>query len=86
MADLALDDATLDQLAGGIAYNIEYAFAVRWAPRWVKDGEPHHWTEPEGREPTQHFVDCVRCRRLSVHQSATKADACGTSDMQEKST
>lgn len=75
MADLALDDTALDQLADAIAYNTEEAFAVRWAPRWVKDGAPHRWTEPVGGEPTEHFVDCIRCRRMTVHKSAAEADA-----------
>jgi hypothetical protein len=50
MADLPLDDATLDRLAEGIAANLDYAFSIAWSPRWVKDDEPHRWTEG-----SQHF-------------------------------
>lgn len=74
-ADLALDDVLSDELANCIADNIEYAFAERWVPRWVKEGQPRRWTEPLNGEPTEYFVDCVTCRRLTAHPSAAEADA-----------
>lgn len=74
MGDLPLDEIVIERLAEGIANNVEYAFEVRWSPRWVKDDEPHRWTESsEGRD--EHFLECARCRKLWVFQSATEADS-----------
>lgn len=70
MADLPLDDVTLDRMADGIATNLDYAFSVAWAPRWVKEGNPHRWVEGP-----QHFVECLRCQRITAHQSGDEADA-----------
>jgi hypothetical protein len=69
MADLPLDDATLDRLAEGIAANLDYAFSIAWSPRWVKGDEPHRWTEG-----SQHFVECLKCKRITVHPTSVDAD------------
>lgn len=70
IGNLPLDDSTLDRMAEGIATNLDYAFSVAWAPRWVKEGEPHRWVEG-----TQHFVECTRCRRITAHDASIEADA-----------
>jgi hypothetical protein len=71
--DLDLDDATLDGLADAIASNIEYVFSVEWAPNWADGGR--RWTEPPGDLPTTWFVECRRCKRITVHPSSAEADA-----------
>ena len=75
MVDLPLDDSTLDRLADGIATNLDYGFSVEWRPRWVKGDEPQRWAEPPGDRPTDHYVECLRCRRITMHGSAAEADA-----------
>ena len=75
MRDLDLDDATLDGLADGITSNVDYGFSVKWEPKWVHGDEPHRWTEQPGEAPTKWFVECVRCKRITAHDSQAEADA-----------
>lgn len=74
MRDLHLDETTLDALAKAIATNVEYAFDVKWAPRWAKEGDPHRWVERSPSAGESHFVECLRCKRITVHPTAEKAD------------
>ncbi len=71
---LTLDDETLDGLAAGIATNIDYGFDVTWAPRWVKDNDPHRWVEGRGTPAESHFVGCLRCRVITQHPAAEAGD------------
>jgi hypothetical protein len=66
--DHPVDDQLLDVLAQAVATRIDYGFAFRWEPRWIKPGEPHRWTE--GRE---HFVECLACGRTTAHPSDAEA-------------
>lgn len=60
MLELGLGEDVLDDLAERIAGNVDYAFACRWAPRWVNDGEPHRWSEnADGVQ--RFFSECVEC-------------------------
>ena len=63
---LPLDDATLDGLADNVVTNIEYAFDVNWAPRWIKDGSYHRWIDTPPDAAPSHFVECLRCARITV--------------------
>jgi hypothetical protein len=60
----------VEQLASGIAANIDYAFDFHWRPRWVKGDEPHRWSETADSVGEQHFVECLRCKRITVHPTA----------------
>ena len=75
MRDLPLDDSQVDALANAIAANLDYGFSVSWAPRWVEPGDPHRWTEPMTADQRQHFVECLQCRRITVHPSEADANA-----------
>lgn len=57
MGGHGLTDEVLDRLASAIAVNVDYGFDVRWAPNWVKPGQPHAWQDEEGA-----FAECVDCR------------------------
>ncbi len=76
LRDLGLDESSLDGLANSIAVNIEYAFDVKWAPRCVKPGDAHYWSEPSAELPTgeNHFAECLLCEWISSH-NATRRDA-----------
>ena len=58
-ARVELNQTTVDNLVAGIAANIDYAFELRWRPRWVKDGDAHRWTE--GSESRVTAVMRQRC-------------------------
>jgi hypothetical protein len=77
MRGLDVGDAALDGIADGIVANVDYAFSVKWSPRWVPDGEPHRWTEASADGATRWFVECLRCKRLTAHDSEVEADAWG---------
>lgn len=72
---LNLPDPVVAGLAEGLLAEVRYAFDVRWAPKWVRSGDPHKWSEPGDGGTTAHYVDCIRCRRLSVHPGPAEADA-----------
>jgi hypothetical protein len=75
MARLELDESVIESLAVGIASNIDYAFEFRWRPRWVPSGDAHRWTESSESGDEQHFVECLQCKRITVHESAAEGDA-----------
>lgn len=75
MARIELPSETVEQLASAIAANIDYAFDFRWRPRWVKDGEPHHWQRSTESGGEQYFIECLRCKRITVHPTADDATA-----------
>ncbi|HEX2895624.1 MAG TPA: hypothetical protein VHO29_16600 [Marmoricola sp.] len=54
--DLGLSDETIERLMQGVTSGLLYAFAVDWAPDWVKPGDVHHWEEA-GR----YFARCGVC-------------------------
>lgn len=56
MGSLGLTDEVIDRLAEQVAVNIDYAFALRWSPDWVKDGDLHRWTADE-----RFFARCPDC-------------------------
>ena len=64
------DDAWIEVLADMVVARIDYGFDVRWAPTWLKGSQVHRWIE-DG----EHYVDCVRCRRLTSHASDADATA-----------
>ena len=64
-----LTDEQIQELAGSIAANVDYAFAVDWSPDWIKPGEVHSWEEGDG-----HFARCPTCLRDSP-PSATRSKA-----------
>jgi hypothetical protein len=70
MARIELPPATVEQMASGIAANIDYAFDFNWHPRWVKGEEPHRWREIAESGGEKHFVECLRCKRITVHSTA----------------
>ena len=72
-SSLRLTDEDVERLAISIASNVEYGFDVRWAPRWIKGDDPHRWVEgPDTTNPT-YFVECLRHKRITMHESETDA-------------
>jgi hypothetical protein len=69
MQDVVLDVSVLDRMASGVAAHVNYGFEVRWAPKWVKAGDAHRWSE-DGEE----FVKCLGCGRTTSHPTAVEAD------------
>ncbi len=69
MHDVTLDKPTLDRMASGVAAHVDHGFDVRWAPKWVKAGEPHRWTA-DGEE----FIECLVCGRTTAHFTSVEAD------------
>jgi hypothetical protein len=64
-----LDDASwLDVLSEMLAARVDYGFDVHWAPKWVRPGEPHTWTEAG-----EFFVECLRCRTTTAHPTDAEA-------------
>ncbi|MEI2818891.1 MAG: hypothetical protein V9E81_01180 [Marmoricola sp.] len=58
---LDLDDATLEELAGGVTAGLLYAFEMDWSPDWVRPGEVHQW-----QENGMHTARCSVCLADSV--------------------
>lgn len=56
MGRLGLTDKVIDRLAEAVAVNVDYAFAVRWSPDWVKVGDLHRWSTDDG-----FFSRCPEC-------------------------
>lgn len=75
MARLELDELVIENLAAGIASHIDDAFEFRWRPRWVPPRDAHRWTEASESGDEQHFVECLQCKRITVHASAAAGDA-----------
>lgn len=71
--NLQLDAATVGDLAESIAVNITYAFEVKWAPKWVKAGQPHRWQEATPDAKT-HYVECLACGAVFADASAEAAE------------
>ncbi len=72
MRGLGLEDDLLAGIAEQVAVNVDYAFECRWAPRWVREGQPHSWMEVvEGEE--RFHSECLTCGWLS--QPARTAEA-----------
>jgi hypothetical protein len=76
MRGLGLEDAVLDALGDALAITVDYAFYVKWSPRWVKSGEAHYWAEPDEEMPTgeNHFAECLLCEWVSG-SNPTRRDA-----------
>src|SRR3546814_3710855 len=64
-----LDAQQVEELAGAIAANVGYAFAVDWSPDWVKEGDVHAW-----EDAGSHFARCSLCLDDSP-ASATRGEA-----------
>ena len=62
------DGKWLDVLADMVSSRIDHGFDIQWAPKWVAPGSAHQW-EQDG----EHFVDCLPCRVITVHESAADA-------------
>lgn len=75
MSRVELDHSVIEHLAVGIASNIDHAFEFHWRPRWVQSGEAHRWTETSKSGDDQHFVECLHCKRITVHATAAQGDA-----------
>jgi hypothetical protein len=75
MARVELDQSVIENLAVGIASNIDYAFEFHWRPRWVHGGDAHRWTEASESGDVQHFVECLHCKRITAHATAPQGDA-----------
>jgi hypothetical protein len=71
LSDLPITDQQIAHVAVSIASNVEYGFEVRWAPRWVKGDDPHHWVE--GDEQLRYFMECLRHKRITMHESEAEA-------------
>ncbi|MCM3656599.1 hypothetical protein M3147_04965 [Agromyces mediolanus] len=56
LCDLGLEADALERLAWALTANIQYAFDVRWAPKWVPKGSPHIWGQWD-----QTFARCNEC-------------------------
>jgi Zn ribbon nucleic-acid-binding protein len=69
MNDVMLNIPLLDRMASGVAAQVDYGFDVRWAPKWVKTGDAHRWTE-DGEE----LVECLVCGRTTAHLPPAEAD------------
>lgn len=54
--DIDLTQIQVQQLARAVTTSVLYAFAVDWAPRGVKPGDPHTW-QSSGRW----FARCATC-------------------------
>lgn len=72
-----LDEVTVDNLAAMVGSRIDYGFNVKWAPKWVKPGEPHQWQESDESSPSGewHFRECLVCGRMTRHADSDEADA-----------
>ena len=75
MERIDLDQSVLENLTAGIASSIDYAFEFHWRPRWVRSGDAHRWAAASESGDPQHFVECLRCKRITVHASAAEGDA-----------
>jgi hypothetical protein len=75
MARVELDQSVIESLAVGIASNIDYAFEFHWRPRWVRGGDAHRWPEASASGDEQHYVECLQCKRITVHSTAAEGDA-----------
>lgn len=74
MRDLHWPEGLTRQLAEAIVSNLDYAFDIRWRPRWVKPGEPHHWSETgEDPDDTLYFTECLACGQ--IFESGSEASA-----------
>lgn len=71
---LDLDDATIRRLAACIAANVDYAFKIDWQPRWVPSGGPHRWTDSGDGSGDRHFVECLRCKKITMHTTSELAE------------
>jgi hypothetical protein len=71
MQDLNLPQNQLESLADAIAANADYAFEIKWSPRWVKGSEPHRWAEDDDASPSGKwfFSECLSCGRLTKSSS-----------------
>lgn len=56
-------------MADAIAASVDNAFDIEWAPRWVKPGDAHYWSEPSNELPSGeiHFAECLECDWVSGH-------------------
>ena len=70
MAEIEVPSALVDRLASNIAANIDYAFHFEWRPRWVKGDEPHRWHDTSESGDERYFVECLRCKVITVHATA----------------
>lgn len=57
-----VDGRWLDVLTDMVAARVDHSFDVRWAPKWVRSGDPHRWAE--GGE---YFVECLACGVTTAH-------------------
>jgi hypothetical protein len=74
-AGVDLEQSVIENLAAGIASGIDYAFDFHWRPRWVPRGDAHRWSEVSESGVERHFVECLRCRLITVHAVASEGDA-----------
>lgn len=75
-----VDGKWLDVLADMISSRIDYGFDIRWAPKWVAPGSAHQW-----EEDGEHFAECLRCRIVTVHESAAGATQWYTAHLSDES-
>jgi hypothetical protein len=76
LVHLDLASQQIHDLARRIAVEIDYAFDYTFVAKWVRPGEPHHWTEPDPASPTgvSCFRECLRCGRMTKHPTEAEAD------------
>lgn len=78
IAHREIDGAWLDSLADMVLARIEQGFDMAWRPKWVSGGAVHRWAEGD-----EHFVECLKCRRITAHTSQATADAWSTEHRHE---
>lgn len=67
LRDLGLEAQAMESLAWALTANIQYAFDVRWSPKWVPKGSPHIWTQSG-----ETFALCNECLAESRALSSAK--------------
>ena len=76
---LGLGDEAIERLMAGVTSGILYAFAVDWAPDWVRQGDVHSW-EDSGAW----FARCGVCL-LDSSPAATREEAAARAHADERS-
>ena len=75
MAGVDLEQPVIENLAAGIASSIDHAFEFHWRPSWAQRGDAHRWSEVSDSGVERHFVECLRCKLITVHAVAAEGDA-----------
>ena len=71
LSDLPITDQQIGNLAVSIAFNVEYGFEGPMGTQVGKCDDPHH--RVEGGDQPRYFMECLRHKRITMHESEAEA-------------